>query len=115
MALVTARPAARDARRHADAVEVAAGHGERRRQAGAHLGDQIGVAGAVLRHRVDPALHADIDRVDGQPEHGGQVVHRPGQQLVVGGARRQVVAEPPERQPQQLRVSRAHPTCATTR
>ena len=54
-----------DARRHPDPVEIAAGHRQRRRQAGAQLGDQVAMAGPVLRHRVEPALHADVDRVDG--------------------------------------------------
>ena len=42
-------------------------------------GDQVAVAGTVLRHRLRPALHMDVDRLDRQVEHGGQVLERPGQ------------------------------------
>ena len=84
--LATPPPARRrDAGRHPDAVEVAAGHRQRRRQAGADLGDQLGVARAVLRHRVDPALHATSTGSTVTPNTVGQVGDRPGQQLVVGG------------------------------
>ena len=98
-----------DAGGHADALQVGACHRERRRKAGAQFGDQRAVPGPVLRHRIEPPVHPAVERLVGDTEDGREVLGRPGQQVVVADAVGEVVAEPTERQPDQLDIAARPP------
>ena len=74
-------------------------------QPGAQAGDQISVAGAVLRHRVDPPVHLDPMGSAVMPEHRVQVLQCPRPQVVVGVPR----AIPSAKRPNDRRTSSARP------